>query len=133
MYKLTKFLLKTHLASISYYQCALVSARVESVPPEGVQPESAEDKTLTENDDSWPVVAQIEVIYDVAQSHTTEILGDVPDEISGKLGLQVGESRGETINDVRIAVFEGYLHDPNGDPLRWKLALTRSVNQFILP
>lgn len=127
------FFLKTSMGNEQILDCALVSARVESVPPEGVQPESAEDKTLTENDDSWPVVAQIEVIYDVAQSHTTEILGDVPDEISGKLGLQVGESRGETINDVRIAVFEGYLHDPNGDPLRWKLALTRSVNQFILP
>jgi len=127
------FFLKTSMGNEQLLDCALVSARVESIPPESVQPEVDGHETSGGNDDSWPVVAQIEVVYDVAQSHTTELLGDVPDEILDKLGLQVGEPRVETINEVRIAVFEGYLEDPNGDPLRWKLALTRSVNQFIHP
>mmetsp|Transcript_24086 Transcript_24086/g.37168 ORF Transcript_24086/g.37168 Transcript_24086/m.37168 type:complete len:411 (-) Transcript_24086:421-1653(-) len=127
------FFLKTSMGNEQLLDCALVSARVETIPPESVQPEVDDHETSGGNDDSWPVVAQIEVVYDVAQSHTTEVLGDVPNEILDKLGLQVGEPRVETINEVRIAVFEGYLEHPNGDPLRWKLALTRSVNQFIHP
>jgi len=70
---------------------------------------------------TWPVVAQIGVVFDLSRITRITLLGDVPKEISENFGQEIGETKSHQSNEAMIAVFEGFL-EGSSEPLRWKLA-----------
>lgn len=86
------------------------------------------EKVVPEN--GWPIVAQVEVIYDISKSITISLSGNLPPHVleqvpPGNFEDGKGSINHET-NDVMTAIFQGYLHGVN-EPLRWKLASVESI------
>ena len=80
-----------------------------------------------------PVVAQIEVLYDVEQVFTGKANSqDDESKDDGPIQMQIpaGESMPRT--SVLVGVFEGWLHgDPDGnESVRWRLAFNRPAWEF---
>lgn len=111
------------LLSTEVSNAALVSARAQVVMPQPLTEDEASNikseeeakknddflnNIYSENDfDKFPVVAQVEVLYDV---HVESTISDEEDKIM-------------PTSHVKLAVFEGYLHQsPDGNPLRWVLS-----------
>ena len=76
----------------------------------------------------WPIVAEVEVIYDVTRSFSIRPQGNKYSEIVMKVFGKDGNNNVKpyTTNDVMVAVFNGVIQGTN-KPLRWKLASIRSV------
>jgi hypothetical protein len=133
---------------------ALLSARAHEVIPEEdneEEPKVSEmevsDKAMTDDslsngfEKSYPVAAQIEVIYNITQRFRRRIIS--PGNVSMNISSDAGKSDEEvnTVSDVEepeelqtawVAVFEGLLHDgQKGEtPLRWKLVDNRPALEF---
>lgn len=115
---------------------ALLSARAEIIPPSPVSRE--EEETLKEHEkqknddilnniysniDELPVAAQIEVLYDMTIERSLQHSSASEEE-------QEGNEKTIKGGVLQVAVFEGWLHDPNGVPLRWELASVRNPWEF---
>jgi len=113
---------------------ALLSARAEIIPPTPVSRE--EEEKLNEHDkqknddilnniysdiEDLPVAAQIEVLYDM----------DIERSLQNENDVEVNDDE-KTIKGgvVQVAVFEAWLHNPDGTPLRWELASVRNPWEF---
>ena len=129
---------------IVLFQIALLSARAELFPlhddvsnaneeidyskpmsdPSLENPPRSVEKDL-------PVVAQVEVLYDVEQIFTgKERAQDDENKDDGSMQIPDGQSMPRT--SVLVGVFEGWLHgDPDGnESVRWRLAFNRPAWEF---
>jgi len=117
-----RFFVDTQTESYQIDDCALYSARLERVAPVEKLLRDGELKAKDLKDETtWPVVAQIGVVFDLSRITRITLLGDVPKEISENFGQEIGETKSHQSNEAMIAVFEGFL-EGSSEPLRWKLA-----------
>lgn len=90
---------------------------------------------------SYPIAAQIEVIYNITQKFRRRIISedDIKHKISGDSEKTDGEENvgsdeeePQELQTAWVAVFEGILDDgKNGEnPLRWKLVDNRPALEF---
>lgn len=129
---------------IVLFQIALLSARAELFPlhddvsnaneeidySKPMSDPSLENPPRTEEKD-LPVVAQIEVLYDVEQIFTgKERAQDDENKDDGSMQIPDGQSMPRT--SVLVGVFEGWLHgNPDGEEsVRWRLAFNRPAWEF---
>ena len=80
-----------------------------------------------------PVVAQIEVLYDVDQVFTgKENSQDDESKDDGSIQMQIAAEESMPRTSVLVGVFEGWLHcDPDGnESVRWRLAFNRPAWEF---
>lgn len=80
-----------------------------------------------------PVVAQIEVLYDVDQVFTgKENSQDDESKDDGSIQMQIAAGESMPRTSVLVGVFEGWLHcDPDGnESVRWRLAFNRPAWEF---
>lgn len=77
------------------------------------------------NIDELPVAAQVEVLYDMNIERSLQNSSD------GEKDTEESENEKTITGGVlQVAVFEGFLHNPNGSPLRWELASVRNPWEF---
>ena len=134
-----------HSLSINSCQIALLSARAELFPlHEDVSSANEIDYSKPMSDPSLenpprneekdlPVVAQIEVLYDVEQIFTgKERTQDDENKDDGSIQMQIPDGRSMPRTSVLVGVFEGWLHgDPDGnESVRWRLAFNRPAWEF---
>jgi len=123
------FLIATTCDDVEVNDCALVSARAElQAPVEKLLNEGELQGEDIYQEAGWPIVAEVEVIYDVTRSFSIRPQGNKYSEIVMKVFGKDGNNNVKpyTTNDVMVAVFNGVILDTN-KPLRWKLASIRSV------
>jgi hypothetical protein len=93
---------------------------------------SLENSPREEND--LPVVAQIEVLYDVEQVFTGKehVQDNENKDNESTTQLQIPEGKSMPRTSVLVGVFEGWLHgDPDGnESVRWRLAFNRPAWEF---
>lgn len=118
---------------------ALLSARVMEIPPEPISGDDVDNLTDEERekndkllnnikpDDDYqlPVAAQVEVLYDMTQSFTTD--EPAPGMVISETKTVDGKDM-VTRPTLVVAVFEGWLK--GSSPLRWRIALNRPPWEF---
>jgi len=116
-------------------QVALLSARAVEMSPEeddtkqkpivdGDEEPMADVSFSDEPEKEYPVIAEMEVLYSVAQDFSaTPMMNTENDE-------ENADKRNQTISSVWVGVFEGWIRNDESDALRWKLVNNRPALEF---
>jgi len=113
---------------------ALLSARAVEMSPvdddmkkgeifDGDEDPMADDSFSDGIDKKYPVIAEMEVLYSVAQTFSSTPMLNINSEDSD------GESE-QTISSVWVGVFEGWIRDDGSNALQWKLVNNRPALEF---
>jgi len=114
---------------------ALLSARAVEMSPEeddtkqkpivdGDEEPMADVSFSDEPEKEYPVIAEMEVLYSVAQDFSaTPMMNTENDE-------ENADKRNQTISSVWVGVFEGWIRNDESDALRWKLVNNRPALEF---
>ena len=91
------------------------------------------ENPLRSEEKDLPVVAQIEVLYDVEQIFMgKERTQDDENKDDGSIQMQIPNGKSMPRTSVLVGVFEVWLHgDPDGnESVRWRLAFNRPAWEF---
>ncbi len=117
-----------------------MSARAHEVPPDEDDEEPPDEKTevmedvsfSTSNNEEYPIMAQIEILYTISQTFTEKKIGYM-NMNEGKEHSERNDNDGTlspdkeyTLDTTHIAVFEGWIEGKY--PLQWKL-----VHNYAMP
>lgn len=90
---------------------------------DGDEDPMADDSFSDGIDKKYPVIAEMEVLYSVAQTFSSTPMLNINSEDSD------GESE-QTISSVWVGVFEGWIRDDGSNALQWKLVNNRPALEF---
>lgn len=113
---------------------ALLSARAVEMSPadddlktgeilDGDEDPMADVSFSDDIDKKYPVIAEMEVLYSVAQTFTATPMINIDSEDKN------GENE-QTISSVWVGVFEGWIRDDGSNALQWKLVNNRPALEF---
>ena len=116
-------------------QVALLSARAVEMSPE--DNDTKKDKILDGDEDpmadvsfsndidkEYPVIAEMEVLYSVAQTFVAKPMLRTESEEDEE------DFPNQTVNSVWVGVFEGWIRDNASNALQWKLVNNRPALEF---
>jgi len=114
---------------------ALLSARAVEMSPE--DNDTKKDKVLDGDEDpmadvsfsndidkEYPVIAEMEVLYSVAQTFVAKPM------LKTESGEDEEDFPNQTVNSVWVGVFEGFIRDNASNALQWKLVNNRPALEF---
>jgi len=114
---------------------ALLSARAVEISPEdndtknnkikdGGEDPMSDVSFSSEIDNKYPVIAEMEVLYSVAQTFVAKPL------LKSESNEDGSDENEHTLSSVWVGMFEGWIRDDESNEVQWKLAKNRPASEF---